>query len=119
VTSVVENGVTIDSSSYALDPTGQRLLRLQYGQLSGNGYGWWGQGSQNIVVTYTAGYLVIPPSVQQGVLEILRHLWMTQRGAVSVMGLSGASDDMIVGAAYSVPRRALELLDAASFPGVS
>ena len=122
ISSVYENGDLLDSSQYLLDPTGQRLYRLTTSSLSSTtygAYGYWAAGVNSVSVTYVAGYTVTPPAVQQGVLEILRHLWQTQRGAVNVMSRTGTGDDFYTGATYSLPRRAMELLDPASLPGLA
>jgi hypothetical protein len=123
ITTVVESGVTLDSTSYKLDETGQRLYRLTTSTISGSSsfgaYGFWASGVNAVTVTYVAGYTVTPPAVQQGVLEILRHLWQTQRGAVNIMNRNGAGDDFYSTPTYSLPRRAMELLDPASLPGIA
>lgn len=122
ITSVVENGTTLDPSQYLLDPTGQRLYRLTTSTLSSTAfgaYGYWAAGVNSVAVTYVAGYTVTPPAIQQGVLEILRHLWQTQRGVVNVMSRTGTGDDFYTGSTYSLPRRAMELLDPASLPGLA
>jgi uncharacterized repeat protein (TIGR01451 family) len=122
VTSVYENGALLDSSQYQLDPTGQRLYRLTTSSLSAGSYGaygYWASGVNSVLVTYVAGFTVTPPAVQQGVLEILRHLWQTQRGVTNVMSRTGTGDDFYTGATYSLPRRAMELLDPASLPGLA
>lgn len=123
ITSVVESGTTLDASAYKLDDTGQRLARLTTSTISSStpyaAYGYWATGVNAIVVTYVAGYTVTPPAVQQGVLEILRHLWSTQRGAVNVMNRTGSGDDFYPASTYSLPRRAMELLDPASLPGIA
>ena len=122
ISSVYESGVLLDSSQYLLDPTGQRLYRLTTSSLSSTtfgAYGYWAAGVNSVSVTYVAGFTVTPPAVQQGVLEILRHLWQTQRGTVNVMSRTGTGDDFYTGATYSLPRRAMELLDPASLPGLA
>lgn len=122
VTNVYENGALLDSSQYQLDPTGQRLYRLTTSSLSAGSYGaygYWASGVNSVLVTYVAGFTVTPPAVQQGVLEILRHLWLTQRGGANVMNRAIAGDEFIPGTGYSIPRRALELLDPASLPGLA
>jgi len=58
-------------------------------------------------------------SAKQGVLEILRHLWQTQRGAINVMGRNLSGDELYNAPTYSLPRRAMELLDPTSFPGLA
>jgi len=113
VTEVVEAGVTLDSSQYQLDPTGQRLMRLTSSSTTGTtavAYGYWTNGVNVVKVTYVAGYAVTPPAVQQGVLEIIRHLWTTQRGAVNVMNRTGSGDEFYSSSTYSLPRRALSLI---------
>jgi hypothetical protein len=123
ITTVVESGVTLDSSQYKLDDTGQRLYRLTTSTISASSsfgaYGFWASGVNAVTVTYIAGYTVTPPAVQQGVLEILRHLWQTQRGAATVMNRMGSGDDFYTTPTYSLPRRAMELLDPASLPGIA
>lgn len=123
ITSVVESGVTLSSNQYKLDPTGQRIYRLTTTAVSDynyGAYGYWANGVDAVTVTYVAGYLVTPPAVQQGVLEILRHLWQTQRGASTVMNRMGAGDDFYSTPTYSLPRRAMELLDSSdSLPGMA
>jgi len=122
ITTVVESGTTLDSSQYKLDDTGQRLYRLTTSTISASSsfgaYGFWASGVNAVTVTYVAGFTVTPPAVQQGVLEILRHLWSTQRGAVNVMGRGVGGDEFYSTPTYSLPRRAMELLDPASLPGV-
>lgn len=120
IASVYENGNLLNAADYLLDPTGQRLYRVTTVAYSAsNYYGIWAPGANNITVTYTAGFLNPPGAVQQGVLEILRHLWQTQRGAVSVMGRAQPGDDFYPASTYSLPRRAMELLDPASLPGMA
>jgi len=121
ITSVYENGVLLPAAAYALDPTGQRLFRVGSGTLyATNSYGFWTGGMQNISVTYVAGFVNPPASAKQGVLEVIRHLWQTQRGSMNVGGGRGLQgDETYVTPSYSLPRRAMELLDPLSFPGVA
>jgi hypothetical protein len=124
VSEVIENGTTLGTGDYKLDSTGQRLHRLTATSLTQStsvAYGYWATGVNAVKVTYTAGYAITPPAIQQGVLEIVRHLWQTQRGAVSVMSRTGAAsgDDFYPASTYSLPRRAMELLDPASLPGLA
>ena len=120
IISVVENGLTLNSNQYFMDHTGQRLYRIGSGTLySSNSYGYWAPGIQNIKVTYKAGFINPPSAIRQGVLEIIRHLWQTQRGAMNVMGRNIEGDQMYSAPTYSLPRRAMELLDPASLPGLA
>ena len=120
ITSVYENGALLNSGQYVMDPTGQRLYRIGSGTLyATNSYGYWSGGMNNIQITYVAGWVNPPAAAKQGVLEILRHLWQTQRGASSVMGRQLQGDEMYSTPTYSLPRRAMELLDPVSLPGIA
>jgi hypothetical protein len=120
ITSVYENGALVSASNYVLDYTGQRLYRIGSGTLyATNSYGYWTAGMNNVKITYVAGYVNPPMSAKQGVLEIIRHLWQTQRGAINVMGRTQTGDELYTGSTYSLPRRAMELLDPTSFPGMA
>jgi hypothetical protein len=120
ITSVYENGALVSSSNYVLDYTGQRLYRIGSGTLyATNSYGYWTAGMNNVQITYVAGYVNPPMSAKQGVLEIIRHLWQTQRGAINVMSRTQSGDELYSTPTYSLPRRAMELLDPTSFPGLA
>ena len=120
IASVYENDQLLNSAQYVVDPTGQRLYRIGSGTLyATNSYGYWTAGMNNVKVTYTAGFTNPPAAVRQGVLEIIRHLWQTQRGAMNVMGRNQTGDEFYPASTYSLPRRAMELLDPASLPGLA
>ena len=120
ITSVTENGLAVSASNYVLDYTGQRLYRIGSGTLyATNSYGYWTQGMNNVSITYVAGYVNPPMSAKQGVLEIIRHLWQTQRGSINVMSRTNSGDELYSTPTYSLPRRAMELLDPTSFPGLA
>lgn len=120
ITSVTENGLAVSASNYVLDYTGQRLYRIGSGTLyATNSYGYWTAGMNNISITYVAGYVNPPMAAKQGVLEIIRHLWQTQRGAINVMSRTQSGDELYNTPTYSLPRRAMELLDPTSFPGMA
>jgi hypothetical protein len=120
IASVYENDQLLNSAQYVVDPTGQRLYRIGSGTLyATNSYGYWTAGMNNVKVTYTAGFINPPAAVRQGVLEIIRHLWQTQRGGINVMNRNNSGDEMYSSPTYSLPRRAMELLDPASLPGLA
>ena len=120
VASVLETGVTLDSSLYTLDSTGQRLLRISTPQgWTSTVYGFWAPGVKNISVTYTAGFVEPPYDAAQGVLEIIRHLWQTQRGAYFQSGGSLPEDINTSGMSYSMPLRAQMLLAPTALPGMA
>ena len=74
--------------------------------------GVWGE---DVTVEYVAGVAAIPPHITQGVKEMLRHLWETQRGTKRVL----PGDDWDPGQGYSVPRRVAELWDGATMTGLA
>jgi len=120
ITSVYENGFLLSSGNYYLDYTGQRLYRIGSGTLyAQNAYGYWAQGFNTVQMTYVSGYVNPPMAAKQGVLEIIRHLWQTQRGSMNVMGRQLAGDELYSTPTYSLPRRAMELLDPVSLPGLA
>ena len=120
ISSVYENGALVSSTAYNLDYTGQRLYRIGSGTLyATNSYGYWTGGFNNIKITYVSGYVSPPMAAKQGVLVIIKHLWETQRGAMNVMGRVLGGDELYSTPTYSLPRRAMELLDPTSFPGMA
>lgn len=120
VTSVYERGTLLSASDYTLDPNGQRLYRVTSGTFNNpNYFGVWAPGVNAISVTYVAGFTNPPPSAKQGVLEIIRHLWQTQRGSTNVLTRNQTGDDFLPTATFSLPRRAMELLDPISLPGIA
>jgi hypothetical protein len=120
VTSVTENGMAVSASNYVLDYTGQRLYRMGSGTLyATNSYGYWNQGMNNISVTYVSGYVNPSMAAKQGVLVIIKHLWESQRGAMNVMNRQLGGDELYSSPTYSLPRRAMELLDPVSLPGLA
>jgi hypothetical protein len=77
VTTVVDTGVTLASTSYTIDlPTG----RLFYGDTTYQG--WWTPGQDNISVTYVTGPPsgIVPAYIRGGMLELVEHLWSSRRG---------------------------------------
>jgi len=102
VISVVENGVTLDPSTYAIDNHAMLIRRTDYCQ--------WSYITESIVVTYVAGYQLVPAGLVHHIKELLRHLWETQRGAISVMNQKG-DDGYDPRTGFSFPRRVREGLD--------
>jgi hypothetical protein len=119
ITSVVENGTTLTSDQYRLEPiTGLFLERIGSNGIQSFGALWSGV-TNSITVTYVSGFAIVPPSVQQAVLEALRHLWQTQRGVATVSALVSSGDDYNPGMGYSLPRRVMQLLDPFTFAGMA
>lgn len=102
VTGCRENGVTLDSGSYYLDGESGVLTRT-----SGFSAYTWTEGFNNISVDYVAGRTSIPADLAHAVLELVRHLWTTQRGSIRRSG----TDDYVPGAGFSMPNRVREMLN--------
>ena len=120
ITSVYESGRFLTPENYTLDPSGQRLLRITTGSIAGpNYFGIWAPGANNIKISYISGFINPPSSAKQGVLELVRHLWQTQRGAMNVLTRNQSGDDFYPSSTYSLPRRCMELLDPVSLPGMA
>ena len=102
VTGCRENGVTLSSDNYSIDPESGVLTRVS-GYLA---YTWY-EGFNNISVDYVAGRSIIPADLAHAVLELVRHLWTTQRGSVRRSG----TDDYVPGAGFSMPNRVREMLN--------
>ena len=108
VTTVVEQGVTLTSGTdYVFDPKGSVLQRIWspfYGR-------YWYPGTLNISVTYVTGGATVPSDVRRGALELIRHLWETQRGGQTPILGAGGVTEWDPRSAYSMPMRVKELLD--------
>ena len=119
IASLTENGTSLtQGTDYYIDRTGQRLYRLVASSLFyGTASGVWKPGNQNIVITYRAGFVNPPPLARQGVLELIKHFWQTQRGSMNVLNLDADSYQPAIG--YSMPRRVEQLLDITSLPGMA
>jgi hypothetical protein len=71
-------------------------------------------------IEYTVGRTAVQPHVSLAARMILQHLWRTQYGAAR--GMVGGGDDFSVsepipGLGYSIPNRALQLLQGDRLPG--
>ena len=119
ISSLTENSVAlVQGTDYYIDRTGQRLFRIVASNLFyGTASGIWKPGIQNIAITYRAGFVNPPPLARQGVLELIRHLWLTQRGSMNMSSLN--PDEYQPSAGYSMPRRVEELLTFPSLPGMA
>lgn len=111
VTSVSESGTAVDSSGYSVSPASGVLTRV-----SGYSRSTWTSGFDNIAVTYTVGRTAVPADLRQAVLELVRHLWDTQRGT---MRGRRNGDDFVTGQGYTLPNRVLELIAPYELPGIA
>ncbi len=110
VTSVTDDGTAV--ADYVLESDSGVLWR---DELTGTP---WTTGRRVVSVTYVAGYAAPPADVQQAVLEALRHLWTTQRGAMGGRN-PFAGDEYAQGTGWSLPRRVVELLEPYRMVGVA
>ncbi|MEA5454476.1 hypothetical protein SPF06_07060 [Sinomonas sp. JGH33] len=67
-------------------------------------------GVAAVVVTFTAGYTVIPANIRLATRELVRHWWQIgmQMAGGSVRG-QASSDDVFTPSGFAVPRRVMEL----------
>lgn len=77
-------------------------------------------GTDTVTVAYTVGWTVIPANFLLAAKIIIQHMWETQRGSTGSPMWSGSTGpvthqgtDIIMAAGYgfSIPRRAVELLE--------
>jgi uncharacterized phiE125 gp8 family phage protein len=108
VDTVTENGTSV--TGFTLSPGGGVLTRT-----SGYSRATWADGYGNVSVTYTAGRTSIPADLRQAVLELIRHLWKTQRGQQG----RAREEEFIAGQGYSMPNRVLELIAPYEIPGIA
>lgn len=100
VTGVTEDGAAVSASGYTVNTAAGLLYRVT---------GTWASGRQNVAVTYTSGYSTVPADLKLAVLEMVRHLWKTQRGGMD--GRNPLGGDETAGTGWTYPRRVLEVLD--------
>lgn len=112
VTTVTESGTTLTASDWVLDANAGLLYRGTTAAAIA-----WRYGVQNIIASYIAGASAPTSTVRQAVRVTLAHLWSTQRGPSNLPRQSGSVDEYAPGTAWSLPRRAEELLDGQIGPG--
>lgn len=80
-------------------------------------YGPWIFG--HVLVTYVAGYQVVPANYVLAVRITLQHLWSTQRGSRGAPRVGGMADTLAIpGMGFGLPNAAIELLGAPT-PGIA
>lgn len=109
VTSVTESGTARGAGDYTLDGPAGLLWR---GSTTSGAL--WAPGTQNVEVTYVAGYAEPPPAAYELVLETTRQLWETQRGASADLAGDGYP---AAGTTRIMTFRIQTLVDALSAPG--
>jgi hypothetical protein len=111
VTSASENGEAVPSGGYTISPASGVLTRT-----SGYSRATWVDGFNNVTVAYVAGRTSIPADLRQAVLELVRHLWSTQRGS---MAGRRTGEEFVSGQGYTLPNRVLELIGPYEMPGMA
>lgn len=103
VSTITVSGTALATTSIAIDTSAGVVHSLAGAQ---------GSDPVDTTVVYSTGYSSVPDDIVQGALELLRHLWTTQRGSMS--GRNPFSDDGYAQAApaWSLPRRVTELWSA-------
>lgn len=77
-------------------------------------------GVRNVTVSYTAGFSEIPTDLKHAVKELVRHLWETQRGAVTRPGFTDSEDSAVLAGAFSsLPERVQQLIQPYAIPTVA
>lgn len=66
-------------------------------------------------VAYTAGHVPLPADLRKAAMELVRHLWKTQRGVGSARGAS--PDESAPGSAHTFPYRVQQLIAPYLLPG--
>lgn len=107
VTSVVQDSTTFPASGYVLSPGGAVVAAT-----TGATPAWMLTTSASpVVVTYVAGETLVPPKVQEAVLETLKNHWESQRGAAGVPLFGGGEEQQLPPtASLGLPPRAQSLL---------
>lgn len=101
ITSVTDDGATLTAADY--------LLWKHSGVIKPVG-AWAG----DVTVTAVCGYTAPPAPLRQGVMEMTRHLWQTQRGTLK-MGIGEAEWSPVM--SFALPRRVEELWSPWRIPG--
>jgi uncharacterized phiE125 gp8 family phage protein len=75
ITSVTENGTTLDEAAYELDAAAGMLYRLCSSKRRPWTYGRWGE--LKIVVAYTAGWDTVPDDLVRAAQRLVKHFYDT------------------------------------------
>lgn len=104
ITSVTESGIAVAASGYTLDGDKGWLYRGTSPSCER-----WAWGPANIAATYVAGAAdgLVPDEIRQGVLQLVEHLWNTQRGGSGLPRNAGGSD-WTLPAGFTIPNAVRE-----------
>ncbi len=105
VTSVTNDGATLDADSYKVD-TSSGIVYAATGNLPA--------GIVNLTVTYTVGTGVVPANVRMAARELCRHWWQrSQQSTRPAFGGVGDTDAVYI-AGYAVPNFVVGMLQPSS-----
>lgn len=89
---------------------------------SGVLYGTFGSASRAVKVTYTSGRDPLPADLEEAVLELVKHLWESQRGTAPAGPVPGAlpgEDVTTPVGAYLLPYRVQSLIEPYLMPTIA
>lgn len=112
-------------SATAATYAGAAVTDLDLDVDSGVLYGTFGSVSRAVKVTYTAGRDLLPADLEEAVLELVKHLWVSQRvpgvGRPGFQGFGGGTgeSDPPAAAGYLLPYRVQSLIEPYLMPVVA
>jgi len=95
VESVTAGGVLLDSGAYTVDEAAG-IVRVH-------------RARGPLVVTYRAGFDVLPANLRLAALELVRHLWSSSRQTGRPGAVDAAADTVATPFGFAIPRRVVEL----------
>ena len=106
VTSVTENGATVDASGYVADGDSGIVYRgsTTSPQL-------WAAGRRNVVATVSVGVDTVPGNQKLAAMMLFAHLWRTRQGPRPALNQAGG-DVVYTPSGFAVPNAVAELLVA-------
>ena len=110
ITSIVENGVTLQATDYVVNKTSGILLRGTYAYTVP-----WIIGVDNVTITYVAGFANPPADLTFGVKEILRWLWSNTQENGRPSRASSTDQGVL---ADALPKWLMRPLDQFVMPGL-
>ena len=106
----------ISVASATSDSTAVTDLVLHGGVLYGSFYGY----PRGVRVTYTVGRTApLPVDLEAAVLELVHHLWTSQRGAATSVLADSGENDVQAGRGFLLPYRVQSLLEPYLLPSVA
>lgn len=113
ITSVEVNDIPI--TGYVVNERAQIVYRGRYDEL-------FERGRQIVKVTYKTGSAEIPPNIQLGTRELVRHLWQIGQQIIDGKPIEYGDRPMgLTPSGFAVPKRVIELCSATAhrMPGIA